>query len=80
MFDSFRNMEVLYSPKSTQIDQIMTLFSRLFQNVTGLKNVDTLEKYYRFNATGKTFAAVQFPDDYARKNISAMKTLTIAVR
>lgn len=58
----------------------MTLFPKLFQNVTALKNVDTLEEYYRLNASKTTFAAIQFPDEYSRQNISAMKNINISVR
>lgn len=76
----FRDMSVVYSPKSNDTDQIMSYIGLVFNRVEGLDSAQELENYFVTNATNITFAGIQFPDDYRTKRIKDITDLSITIR
>lgn len=75
-------MEIAYSPKTSETEEIMSFIGRIVGNVVGLNNSKELEQHFVSNVTNgtKTFG-FQFPDDYSSRSIrNNLTDLSISIR
>lgn len=73
-------MEIVYSPKTSETEEVMSFIGRIVGNVVGLNNSKELEQHFASNVTNATKSfGIQFPDDYSSKTIRHTD-LSISIR